>query len=43
MRGTHFVKTHDLDVTDSTQITFDHWLHQYDEDINDYLETVNQN
>ena len=43
IRGSHFVKTHDLDVTDSTQATFNHKLHQYDEDINDYLETVNQN
>ena len=43
IRGTYFVKTHDLDVTDSTQATFNLWPHQYDEDINGYLETVNQN
>ena len=43
IRGTHFVKTHDLDVTNTVEATFDHWLHQYDDDINDYLEAVNQN
>ena len=42
IRGTHFLKTHDLDVTDCPQATYDHWLQLYDEDIDKYLEAVNQ-
>ena len=42
IRGTHFLKMHDLDVTDCSQTTYDHWLQLYDEDIDKYLETVNQ-
>ena len=33
---------HDLDVTDCSQTTYDHWLQLYDEDIDKYLEAVNQ-
>ena len=42
IRGTHFLKAHDLDITNSTEATFDHWLQQYDDDINDYLDAVNE-
>ena len=42
IRGTHFLKMHDLDVTDCSQTTYDHWLQLYDEDIDKYLEAVNQ-
>ena len=42
IRGTHFLKKHDLDVTDCSQATYDHWLQLYDEDIDKYLEAVNQ-
>ena len=35
-------KRNDLDVTDCSQTTYDHWLQLYDEDIDKYLETVNQ-
>ena len=42
IRGTHFLKMHDLDVTDCSQTTYDHWLQLYDEDIDKYLEVVNQ-
>ena len=42
IRGTHFLKTHDLDITDAAGSTYDHWLQLYDEDINEYLEAVNQ-
>ena len=42
IRGTHFLKMHNLDVTDCSQTTYDHWLQLYDEDIDKYLEAVNQ-
>ena len=42
IRGTHFLKMHDLDVTDCSQATYDHWLQLCDEDIDKYLEAVNQ-
>ena len=42
IRGTHFLKAHDLDVTNSTEATFNHWLQQYDDDINEYLDAENQ-
>ena len=42
IRGTHSLKMHDLDVTDCSQTTYDHWLQLYDEDIDKYLEAVNQ-
>ena len=29
-------------VTDCSQTTYDHWLQLYDEDIDKYLEAVNQ-
>ena len=41
--GNHFINTHDLDITDVSQVVYDHWFHQYDEDINNYLEMKNQN
>ena len=42
IRGTHFLKTHNLDVTDCTQVAFDNWLQLFDQDIDKYLEAVNQ-
>ena len=42
IRGTHFLQTHDLDVRDCSQTKYDHWLQLYDEDIDKYLEAVNQ-
>ena len=42
IRGTHFLKTHELDVTDCSQNAYDHWLQLYDKDIDKYLEAVNQ-
>ena len=42
IRGTHFLKTHELDITDSSQTTYDHLLQLYDKDIDKYLEAVNQ-
>ena len=42
IRGTHFFKTHDLDVRDSSDATYEHCLQLYDDDINKYLEAVNQ-
>ena len=42
IRGTHFLRIHDLDVTDCSQTTYDDWLQLYDEDIDKYLAAVNQ-
>ena len=42
IRGIHFLKMHDLDVTDTSQTTYNHWLQLYDEDIDRYLKAVNQ-
>ena len=30
IRGNHLINTHDLDITDVSQVAFDHWLHQYE-------------
>ena len=42
IRGTHFTKTHNMDVTDATPSHFEQWLHQFSSDIDEYLHTVYQ-
>ena len=40
--GTHFIKTHELVVTDTTPNQYDQWLQLYSSETDEYLQTVNQ-
>ena len=38
IRGTHLIKTHNIDVTDTTPSYFKQWLHQFSFDIDEYIQ-----
>ena len=40
--GTHFIKTHDMVVTEATPNQYNQWLLLYSSDIDEYLHAVNQ-
>ena len=42
IRGNHFFKSHEMDVTSINNSTFDAWLKDYDNNITEYLDAINQ-